>query len=80
MPSSADKFKRKNYVAVANYLQELGFTEIYERKINDLVVGFITKDGSVENIFIDEGKEVSIVQGKSYYYDTKIIICYHTYK
>ena len=80
LPSSADKFKRKNYVAVANYLQELGFTEIYERKINDLVVGFITKDGSVENIFIDEGKEVSIVQGKPYYYDTKIIICYHTYK
>lgn len=80
MPSSEGKFRRKNYVEVRNYLQDLGFTEIYERKINDLVVGFITKDGSVENVFADEGKEVPITQGKTYYYDTKIVICYHTYK
>lgn len=80
MPSSEKKFKRKNYVAVGDYLQELGFTKIYERKINDLVVGFITKDGSVENVFVDEGEAIPIVQGKSYYYDTKIVICYHTYK
>lgn len=80
MPASESKFRRKNYVAVGDYLQELGFTEIYERKINDLVVGLITKDGSVENVFVDDGEETPIVQGKPYYYDTKIVICYYTYK
>jgi hypothetical protein len=80
MPSSERKFRCKNHVTVGDYLQELGFTEIYERTINDLIVGFITKDGSVENVLVDDGEEIPIEQGKLYYYDTKIVICYHTYK
>ena len=80
VPCSEKKFRRKKHTEVGDYLRELGFVEIYERKINDLVIGFITKDGSVENVFVDEGEEDPIAQGKSYYYDTKIIICYHSYK
>lgn len=80
MPCAESQFKRKNYVSVGDRLQSLGFTSIYERPIKDLVVGLIVKDGSVENVFVDEGEESSIERGKRYYYDTKIIICYHTYK
>lgn len=61
--------------------QDLGFVEIYERQIRDLVIGFIKKDGMVESVLIEEdGEETSIVRGKNYLYDTKIIITYHTYK
>ena len=80
MTLSERRFKRKNYKYVGDYLQELGFSEIYERKICDLVTGLITKNGSVENVFVDEGDEIPIMQGKLYYYDTKILICYHTFK
>ena len=79
MPISERKCRRKNYLEIGEYLQELGFSEVYECKIKDLVFGLLTKDGSVENVFIGDG-ETPIVQGKAYYYDTKIIICYHTYK
>lgn len=74
------RYKRGDYVAVGDWLQELGFTQIYERKIPDLITGIITKDGSVESILIDIDGERPIEKGKKYLYDSKIIICYHTFK
>ena len=78
--SMREIIRRKNYNDIGNYLQDLGFSEIYERPIKDLIIGLITKNGSVENILVKEDEEVPMVQGKAYYYDTKIIIRYHTYK
>lgn len=80
MPISAGKLKRKNYIQVGNYLQELGFTRIYERKITDIVLGVLTKEGSVEDVLAEDGGERQISQGDEYFYDTKLIIIYHTRK
>ena len=53
---------------------------ISERKIKDLVTGWMIKDGSVEEIFIiNGGKESPICKDYSYEYDAKIIITYHTF-
>lgn len=77
---SPNKFRRKNYIEVGNYLQELGFSQIYERKIRDIKTGIITKEGSVASVFIEDGEEIPIVKGTTYLYDQKIIITYHTRK
>lgn len=79
MPFSESKLKRENYVDVGDQLQELGFINIYERKIEDLVTGWIIKEGSVENVVIGENEQ-PIRQNASYLYDEEIVICYHTKK
>jgi hypothetical protein len=80
MPFSAGKLKRNNYLQVVDYLQELGFTEIYGRKFTDIVLGLFTKEGTVEDILVADEGEKQIIQGEKYFYDTKIIITYHTRK
>ena len=59
-------------------LSSLGFTEIQTLPIKDLVTGWVTKNGSVENVVID---------GRTYFkknmvfkYDVIITVYYHTFK
>lgn len=52
MPYAAGYFQYKNYIEVGDIFESLGFSEIYENSIEDLKVGFIVKDGSVENVSI----------------------------
>lgn len=80
MPYSEGELKRGNYVSVGDMLQELGFTQIYERKIEDLVTGWIVQEGSVERVLLNGEDEKPIVKNVSYEYDQKIVICYHTKK
>lgn len=80
MPFSENDMKRKHYINVGDRLQELGFSEIYERKIEDIVTGWMTKDGTVERVLINGDEDMPIKKGKSYEYDEKIVIFYHTFK
>lgn len=73
-------FKKKSYITVGDHLQNMGFSSIYERKITDLITGWIVKDSSVEKILVNiEGQELPIEKDQSYAFDTKIIIAYHTF-
>lgn len=78
IPFSARSLRKKNYIDVGDQLQSLGFTEIYERPIEDLTTGWITKDGSVESVSIDGN--TAFKKNYIYKYDVKIIIDYHTFK
>ena len=80
MPFSQDEMRRKNYIYVGDKLEECGFTQIYERKIEDLVTGWIIKDGSVEMIILDDDETRPIEKNAVYDYDQKIVIGYHTKK
>ena len=80
MPYSERELKRGNYVSAGDKLQELGFTQIYERKIEDLVTGWIVKDGSVERVLLNGENEKPIIKNAYYDYDQEIVICYHTKK
>ena len=74
-------FRKKNYVDVGDQLQGIGFSNVYERKIEDLITGWITKDGSVEQVLVNiDGEELPISKNRFYEFDTKIVITYHTYK
>lgn len=80
MPFSENELKRGNYISVGDRLQELGFTQIYERKIEDLITGWLVKEGSVERVLLDGEEDKPITKNASYEYDQKIVICYHTKK
>ncbi len=80
VPYAMSFFKKKNYIAVGNQLQDMGFSNIYERKIKDLVTGWITKDGSVEQVLVKiDGQEVPMDKNRPYDFDTEIVIAYHTF-
>lgn len=65
---------------VGDELESMGLSNIYERKINDLVTDWIKKDGSVEEVLVEiNDKEVPINKNQLYEFDTKIIILYHTF-
>ena len=52
---------------VGDELESMGLSNIYERKINDLVTGWIKKDGSVEEVLVEiNDKEVPINKNQLY--------------
>lgn len=69
--------RKLDYITVRSKLSELGFTEICERPIKDLVTGWIKKDGRVEKVVI--GDEYPFKKNSVFEYDAKIIIEYHTF-
>lgn len=80
IPNVMSYFKNKNYVLVGDQLQSMGFTNIYERKLGDLVTGWITKVGSVEQILIVvDGDEIPYARNHLYDLDVEIIITYHSF-
>ena len=64
MPFHEVDFKNTDHMYVINCLHNSGFLNIYERRIEDLITGWITKDGSVERVLVNEGYEVPIIKGK----------------
>lgn len=75
---SANSLCKLNYIEVHRRLKELGFTEIYEQPIQDLKIGWLVKDGSVEKVSIAGNN--SFNKNSVYHYDEKIVIEYHTFK
>lgn len=80
MPFSEGNLKRKNYVHAGDLLVNKGYSNIYEHKIEDLVTGWLIKDGAVEKVLVDGKEETPIKKGVAYPYDTEFVIYYHTYK
>ncbi len=80
-PYALNYFKKKNYIIVSEQLKTMGFFNISERKINDLVTGWIIKNGSVEHILVKNGNEEKpISKNQIYEFDIEIVITYHTFQ
>lgn len=71
-------FNKNDYLKVEEILIQQGFTNITLSPIDDLVTGWITKDGQVEEVTIDGRTDYE----KDTYLssDAEIIIYYHTFK
>ena len=78
IPFSERSLRKMNYVIAGDKLRKLGFTEIYEKPINDLVIGWAKRDGTVEKITI--GGIYPFKRDSIFSYDAEIIIEYHTFK
>lgn len=75
---SAHSLFNKNHVEVVNFLHNLGFTEICEHPLEDLMIGWIKRDGSVQSITVATGG--TLQKNTAYKYDVKITIDYHSFK
>lgn len=78
IPFSSSQLRKLNYHEVFSRLMHLGFTQIYTSPINDLITGWITKNGSVEKVEINGSN--SYKKNTTFKYDVNITIFYHTFK
>ena len=75
VPVSANDCKGKNYQDVVNDISAAGFVNIQTKTIEDLVTGWLTKDGEVEEVTIDG--DGSFRAGDTFDKTVAIIVSYH---
>lgn len=78
VPFSADDLEGNNFEQVVADLEDVGFIEITVKEQNDLVIGLITKEGSVEKVSINGDSDFD--EGDVFPEDAKVVITYHTFK
>lgn len=76
-PASADDFKNEQFNDVQKRFEKSGFKDIEFEKIDDLITGWLTKDGEVDKVSIDGVTDFS--NGDSFNKDAKVLITYHTF-
>jgi hypothetical protein len=75
---SSDEVVGKNYEEVVLTLKQAGFTNVETMAINDLVTGWLTKNGEVEKVEID--RYTTFRADSKYDASTRIVVHYHTFK
>lgn len=76
-PFSSNQVHKKNYKELIKLLKDLGFTNIETEEIKDLVTGWLVKDGSIEQVSINN--QTLYKAGIVCKYDAEIVIKYHTF-
>lgn len=76
IPYSAKSLRKQNYQAVYEQLQELGFTNLYKCPKKDVVLGWLSKEGEVEEVCIAGNNRFK--ENTTYKFDVEILIRYHT--
>lgn len=74
---SSDQVVGENYESVILELEETGFTNIETKVLDDLITGWLTKDGEIEQVEING--DTKFRANDSYHKDSKIVITYHTF-
>ena len=77
LPLSSKDCAGSDYEDVLGSFQDAGFTNIETKAIEDLVLGWITKDGEIEEVEVDGHTTFSA--NSKYLPEVKIIITYHTF-
>lgn len=76
IPYSAKSLRKQNFLDVYNQLQELGFTRIHKYPKKDIVLGWLSKEGEVEEVTIAGNSRFK--ENSTYKFDVEITIRYHT--
>lgn len=76
-PSGSRIQKGKDYQKVVDEFENSGFTNIKLKKLDDLVTGWLTKDGEVESVSVDGDTGYSA--DAWYPADVEVVITYHTF-
>lgn len=77
IPSSPSHQEGKNFEDVVIEFQESGFTNIKTEPIEDLILGWLTEDGEVEEVSV--GGSIDYSANEWVDSDTPVIIRYHTF-
>lgn len=75
---SAESLIGKNYKDVVKQLQEVGFTNIQLTRDKDLITGWVTGNGAVEEVSI--AGNTAFTEKSSYKPDVEIVVTYHAFK
>lgn len=75
-PGESSDFKGEDYRDVVSEFEENGFTNIETEKLDDLITGWVTKDGEVELVSVDGDVEYSTGW---YPENVEVVITYHTF-
>lgn len=78
IPASAKDGRKMLCDELVSTLEEAGFVNITTEADRDLITGWITKEGSVEEISI--GGDTKFSQNASFRPDVEIVITYHAFK
>ena len=76
-PSGSSVLSGRDYEDVVKIFEDKGFTNIKTEPIDDLVLGWITKDGEVEEVLV--GGDVDYSADEWVPAGTEVIIRYHTF-
>lgn len=74
---ASDEIIGDNYQTVIFELEEAGFTDVKTEVMEDLITGWLTKDGEIEKIEVDGDTDFSA--DESFQKDSPIVITYHTF-
>ena len=77
-PSGSIAQKGRDYTEVVDDFKSEGFKNVKTEKIEDLITGWITKDGEVEEVSVNGSVDYSPDEWTSA--DAEVIIKYHTFK
>ncbi len=77
MPMSASEMRSRHYEDVVTKLREVGFINVCAQPMNDLVLGWLKKDGSVDEVSADG--ERNFKKNERFDPDVYIIIRYHSF-
>lgn len=76
-PGGSSYHQGRNYKDVVTDFEDSGFINVKTRKLEDLITGWLTKDGEVESVSVDG--DVDYMADVWYPNDVEVIITYHTF-
>ena len=76
-PSSSDDCEGTNYKVVENKFKDAGFNNIVLEKDEDLIIGFLSGEGDVEEIMIDGNSDFE--KDEAFKKDSLVRIIYHAF-
>ena len=79
IPSSVRNGYSDNYAVIESLLIQAGFTNVRSIPLQDLMLGLMKKNGTVESIMIN-GKEMSSYFRYKFEPDVPIVISYHSFR
>lgn len=77
-PSGSSIQKGRNYQQVINDFEKEGFSNIRLVELDDLITGWLTKEGEVESVSVDGDDNYSA--DTWYQNDVEVVISYHTFQ
>lgn len=76
-PLNASDVSNSKYQDVVSQFKKSGFTNVTTKEINDLIIGFLTEDGEVEEVSI--GGDTSFSTSDAFAADVPVVVSFHTF-
>ena len=76
-PLNASDVSNSKYQDVVSQFKKSGFTNVTTKEIDDLIIGFLTEDGEVEEVSI--GGDTSFSTSDAFAADTPVVVSFHTF-